>query len=208
MANGKNNDNPVFMSPVGRVSFPHLVEPSDYSGKYEIVLVFSKDADLTQLRQAAQKVVLDKFGKGNVPAGLNNPFRKCSEKPNQYGEVFDPDDIFISFKSQKKRPAVVDRGKQPIADVASELYPGCWARVSTRPYYYDVKGNKGVAFGLNNVQKSHDDDAISGGFSHPDDDFDVMPGGPDDPNAYGDGGDDVFGGTTEDITQDDDSLFM
>jgi hypothetical protein len=44
----------------------------------------------------------------------------------------------------------------------SEVYSGCYARVSINLYPFNVDGNKGIAAGLNNVQKLADGDALSG----------------------------------------------
>ncbi|PWG75044.1 hypothetical protein DF186_14750, partial [Enterococcus hirae] len=46
---------------------------------------------------------------------------------------------------------------------------------SIRPFTYDVSGNRGVAFGLQNVQKLRDGDPL-GGRTKPEDDFEPMPG--------------------------------
>ena len=40
-------------------------------------------------------------------------------------------------------------------------------------FTYDTKGNKGVSFGLNNVQKVKDDEPL-GNFSRAEDDFDEV----------------------------------
>ena len=74
-----------------------------------------------------------------------------------------------------------------------EFYPGCWARVSTNAYAYEQKGNKGVAFGLINIQKLRDDDPLAGSAVKAESDFEPVAGSSEDPDAYS-GDDDVFGG--------------
>ena len=65
---------------------------------------------------------------------------------------------------------VVDKDVQPIVD-STEVYSGCYARVSINAFPYNVQGNKGVSFGLNHVQKIADGDYL-GGRSRAADDFD------------------------------------
>ena len=57
--------------------------------------------------------------------------------------------------SSRQRPQIVDRHLEPITD-PEELYSGCYGRVSLNLYPYDVSGNRGIAAGLNNVQKVAD----------------------------------------------------
>lgn len=56
---------------------------------------------------------------------------------------------------------------------STEVYSGCYARVSINFYAYNVSGNKGIACGLNNVQKLSDGDYL-GGRSRAEDDFQVV----------------------------------
>ncbi|MNV25452.1 hypothetical protein D3C71_1165480 [compost metagenome] len=62
---------------------------------------------------------------------------------------------------------------------STEVYSGCFGRVSLNFYAFDTKGNKGVAAGLNNVQKMSDGDYL-GGRSSAEDDFDELEGDSDD----------------------------
>jgi hypothetical protein len=51
----------------------------------------------------------------------------------------------------KTRPGVVNAMLEVVTD-ADEAYAGRYVKASLTAYTYDVKGNKGVTFGLNNVQ--------------------------------------------------------
>ncbi len=53
-------------------------------------------------------------------------------------------------------PQIVDRSVQPIMD-RSEVYSGCYARVSINFYAFNSNGNRGIACGLGNIQKVRDD---------------------------------------------------
>jgi hypothetical protein len=68
------------------------------------------------------------------------------------------------------RPGVVDAQKNDIID-KSELYSGCYGRVSIMPAAYNVDGNKGIKFYLNNVQKLADGEPLGGSASNAADDF-------------------------------------
>ncbi|WP_230228959.1 ssDNA-binding protein, partial [Allobaculum mucilyticum] len=58
---------------------------------------------------------------------------------------------------------------QPILD-QSEVYSGCYARVSLNFYAFNTNGNKGVACGLGNIQKIKDGPRL-GGRTTANDDF-------------------------------------
>ena len=42
------------------------------------------------------------------------------------------------------------------------VYPGRWCTVSLNCFAYDVNGNKGVSFGLNNIMLLNHDDSLGG----------------------------------------------
>ena len=66
--------------------------------------------------------------------------------------------MFLNANS-KQAPQIVDRQVQPILD-QSEVYSGCYGRVSITFYAYNSNGNKGVAAGLGNVQKLRDGEPL------------------------------------------------
>ena len=53
---------------------------------------------------------------------------------------------------------------------ATEVYSGCYGRLTLNFYAYNANGNKGVAAGLGNVQKLEDGEPL-GGFTRAEDDF-------------------------------------
>lgn len=129
--------------------------------KYSIRAVFMPNEDLSALRQAAQKAVAEKWG-NQSPKTLRNPFRKNSELDNPISGV--PDDAIVVTMSavESRRPGLVGPDLQDIID-ETEIYSGAWFRAEVRAYGYDQAGNRGVAFGLNNVQKLRDDEPLGGG---------------------------------------------
>jgi len=157
------------MTPKFRVSYPKVfkAEVNDLSGKMEfsIVALFKKGEDLANLKKAAEELLVEKLGadKTKWPKGLKSPFRDQAdkEKDGNLPPGHDAGAIFMNLKSQQK-PGVVDQDVQAIID-ESEFYAGCYAQATVRPYYYDQKGNKGVAFGLQNIQKLSDGEPLGGG---------------------------------------------
>ena len=63
----------------------------------------------------------------------------------------------------------MDADRNPILD-ASELYSGIVGRASINFYAYNSNGNRGIACGLNNLQKLADGTPL-GGHSRAEDDF-------------------------------------
>ena len=58
----------------------------------------------------------------------------------------------------------MDAQAQPILDRA-EVYSGCYGRVSLTFFAYNTNGNRGIACGLNNVQKIRDGEPLGGHMS-------------------------------------------
>ena len=177
------------ITPEFRASYVFLFTPQENKqddGKvkkeYTVTAIFPKGADLKPLQAAAMKALSDKYGadQSKWPTNLRSPFRKCKDRwKNEGGKQTIPpgyedgDAVFITLKaSEKYRPGVVDAAVQDIIEPRI-LYSGCYCRASVRPYVYDNKGNKGVSFGLNNVQKLRDGEPL-GGVSRPTDDFEPV----------------------------------
>lgn len=70
---------------------------------------------------------------------------------------------FINANSNE-RPGIVDEALMPIIDT-SEFYSGCYGRASIILYPYETSGSKGIAAGLNNVQKLEDGEKFGGSTS-------------------------------------------
>lgn len=149
----------------GRLSYANIWEPQSINGsepKYSVSLIIPKSdtATLNKIKQAievAKQEAISKFG-GKIPANLKLPLRD--------GDIDRPDDeayqnsYFINCNS-KQKPQVVDSQVQPILD-QTEVYSGCYGRVSVTFYGFNSNGNRGVAAGLGNVQKLRDGDALGG----------------------------------------------
>lgn len=162
------------MTPEFRASFVHVFNAKEnQQGKlrYSLVMLFeTANTDFVEMKRIVKEAIVGKWGtdKTKWPKNLRMPFRDGAEKTyDGYGEGI----IFCSATSVS-RPGLVDDRRQPIIDHA-EFYAGCYARATITAYAYDVKGNKGVSFGLQNIQKLNDGDPFSGKASA-EEDFDAI----------------------------------
>lgn len=165
------------ITPEFRVSFPFVFRPqksleAGKEPKYSITMLFKKGEDLSALKKAAEAVAVEKWGpdKNKWPKNLRTPFRDQGEKEF---DGYEAGAVFCTATS-KQRPGLVDIQVQDIID-ESQMYAGCYARASIRAFAYDQAGNRGVAFGLQNVQKLRDGEPL-GGRSRPQDDFEPIEG--------------------------------
>jgi hypothetical protein len=154
---------------------------------YETDLLFSPDAQKTaeyaRLQQAAASAVQEEW-KGSPPANLRNPFRAAGEKRREKdNSQYYPDAQFAGWKllrvKTKNPPGVVSTkagadGKPLKITDETEIYGGCFVRCTVNPFAYSVKGNAGVSFWLNNVQKLRDGDALGSGGARAEDDFEPV----------------------------------
>ena len=149
-----------------RFSYLHVWEPSaveeGQEKKYSVSLIIPKSdkATLTAVKkaiEAAKEAGKAKFG-GKVPPTLKTPLRD--------GDVDRPEDesyegCFFLNANCKTKPGLVDANCQPILD-QDELYSGCYGRASITFYAFNTSGNKGIACGLNNLQKLKDGESLGG----------------------------------------------
>ncbi|MEJ9220682.1 DUF2815 family protein [Paenibacillus glucanolyticus] len=165
-----------------RLSYTHVFEPQSIDGgdeKYSTAILIPK-SDKETLRKiksavdAAKELGKSKWG-GKIPANCKTPLRDGDEER--------PDDeayaghYFLNASSKNKPGIAKPIGKdsngktkfQEITDT-TEVYSGCYAKVSLNFYPFDAKGNRGVAAGLNNLVKVQDGDFL-GGRSSLNDDF-------------------------------------
>lgn len=86
--------------------------------------------------------------------------------PLRDGDTERPDDEayaghwFLNANSNTA-PGVVDANRESIYDT-SEIYSGVYARVSLTFYAFNSNGNRGIACGLQNIQKVRDGESLGG----------------------------------------------
>lgn len=171
MTNKTNNTKVV--TGIVRLSYEHVWEPASINGsnpKYSVSLIIPKDdvKTIAAINQAVENAIKDgaaKFG-GKIPpkGALKLPLRDGdTERDDEaYRNAY-----FVNANSTTA-PQIVDRAVQPILD-RSEVYSGCYARVSINFYAFNSNGNKGVACGLGNIQKVRDGEPLGGKTSAADD---------------------------------------
>lgn len=175
------------LTPEFRVSYPKVfkAERNDLNGKdeFSLVALFPKGADLSKLKAAAKSACEKKWGTDpkKWPKNLRDPFRKQDdrEKEDDDGNAYLPDGyergaFYLNLKSQK-RPGLVDAKVQDIID-ESDFYGGCYARAQINAFAYEQKGNAGVSFGLNHVQKLRDGDSFGSAVRNASDVFEAVAG--------------------------------
>lgn len=163
-----------------RLSYVHVFEPysqdSDDEGKFSCVLLIPKSdkKTLKKIRDAIDAAT--EAGKnsrfdGKVPNNLATTLHDGDEEGDLERNPEYEGHMYMSVSS-KTRPGIVDRDVNPILD-STEVYSGCYARVSINAFPYNYKGKKGISFGLNHIQKLDDGDFL-GGRSRAEDDFDAV----------------------------------
>lgn len=135
--------------------------------KYNICILISKDDKVTLDRVTKAIAAAKMIGKAKL-ANKNGqiPADAALKLPLRDGDAERPDDpafancFFINANSNRK-PSIVDRDLNPIMD-KSEFYSGCYGRASINFYAFNVS-SKGIAAGLNNLQKLEDGEMLAGG---------------------------------------------
>lgn len=166
------NMNPlkVITGPETRWSYANVWEPKSINGgapKFSVSLIVPKSDTKTVSRlkaaiQAAYEEGAAKL-KGNsrtIPplSAIKNPLRD--------GDTERPDDVayagcyFINANSSTP-PQIVDANCDPIL-TRSEVYSGVYGRASISFYAFNSNGNRGIACGLNNLQKIRDGEPLGG----------------------------------------------
>ena len=108
-------------------------------------------------------------------SGKSVPALSVLKTPLRDGDLERPDDeayansFFLNANSSNK-PGIVDADRNPIFE-QSEVYSGVYGRASINFYAFNTNGNKGIACGLNNLQKISDGEPL-GGMTRAADDFD------------------------------------
>jgi hypothetical protein len=153
-----------------RWSYANIWDPKAIDGgkpKYSVSLIISKDdkATIDKIKAAIQAAYEEGQSKlkGN---GKSVPPLSAIKNPLRDGDIEKPDDeayagsYFVNANSATA-PGVVDADRQPIIE-RSEVYSGVYGRASISFYAFNVNGNKGIACGLNNLQKIRDGEPLGG----------------------------------------------
>lgn len=173
-----NNPTKVITGVNTRWSYVNAWEPKSINGgapKYSVSLIIPKSdtKTLEKIRTAIQAAYEEGQSKlkGN---GRSVPAISALKTPLRDGDAERPDDeayansYFVNANSGTA-PGIVDADRNPILE-RSEVYSGVYGRASINFYTFNSNGNKGIACGLNNLQKIRDGEPL-GGKSRAEDDF-------------------------------------
>lgn len=179
MTNVKNaNPMMVITGTNTRWSYANVWEPKSINGgtpKYSVSLIIPKSDIKTIAKIQAAIEAAYKEGEAKLKGnGRSVPALSVLKTPLRDGDTERPDDeayadaYFINANSASAS-GIVDADRQPIID-RSEVYSGVYGRASINFYAFNSNGNKGIACGLNNLQKIKDGEPL-GGKSRAEDDF-------------------------------------
>lgn len=165
------------ITPTALLSYPWLDKPQPLAKdakpgtkeKYSATLIFPAGTDINALRKAALAVAEAKWpgkvqemieaSKKSIAAGgpmtFRLPFRSDAKPGYPDGCTFincrgntAPGLVYAHAAPGKTTPEPV-----PADKVKEVFYPGAKVRGSVTAFAYDNSGNKGISFGLNNLQK-------------------------------------------------------
>ena len=172
---------PKFTTGKVRLSYVHLFEPwalnEDDDKKFSAVLLIPKSDKATLAKfEEAKNLALEegksRFGTGWGKKGVKYTLRDGDQEADLDTNPEYEGHMYVSV-SNSRRPGVVDRNVQPILD-STEVYSGCYARVSLECFpYKHQQGGDGISFSLGNVQKLADGERFDGSTSA-EQDFDAV----------------------------------
>lgn len=161
-----------------RWSYANVWEAKSINGgapKYSVSLIIPKsDTKTIEKIKAAIQAAYEEGESKLKGNGKTVPALSVLNTPLRDGDLERPDDeayansYFVNANSGTA-PGIVDADRQPIID-HSEVYSGVYGRASINFYAFNSNGNKGIACGLNNLQKMRDGEPL-GGKSRAEDDF-------------------------------------
>lgn len=174
MSNNTNkvNSNPmkVITGPETRWSYANVWEAKSINGgapKFSISLIIPKSDTLTVAKIKAAIEAAYHEGEAKLKGNSKSvPPLASIKTPLRDGDIERPDDqaytntYFINANSATA-PGIVDVDRNIILN-RSEVYSGVYGRASINFYAFNSNGNKGIACGLNNLQKVRDGEPLGG----------------------------------------------
>ena len=172
------NPTKVITGPNTTFSYLNCWDPKAIQGgtpKFSVSLIIPKsDVKTIEKIKAAIQAAYEEGQSKLKGNGKSVPALSTLKTPLRDGDLERPDDeayknsYFINANSGTA-PGIVDADRNHIID-RSEMYSGVKGRASINLYAYNVNGNRGIACGLNNLQKISDGTPL-GGKSRAEDDF-------------------------------------
>ncbi len=161
-----------------RWSYANVWDAKSINGgapKYSVSLIIPKSDTKTIAKIQAAIEAAYKEGEAKLKGnGKSVPALSVLKTPLRDGDAERPDDeayknAYFVNANATSAPGIVDADLNPILN-RSEVYSGVYGRASITFYAFNSSGNKGIACGLNNLQKIRDGEPL-GGKSTAADDF-------------------------------------
>lgn len=166
-------------TPVAIASFPKLFQPDAFEGqepKYSVMLGFTPDTDLSEIKKAAAAVAKKKWGDQAKAILSDGIFRDhdAEVKKGKKSKGFPEGTLFFNARSKTQPPVfarkAADDGRPVLISEAEgttrgnprEIYGGVKVRAIVSVYAYDTAGNRGIGFGLEGVQRWEDGPRLDG----------------------------------------------
>ena len=173
MANtvNKNAVNPTkIVTGVCRLSYANIWQAKSINGgapKFSTSVLIPKSDTKTVAKVKAAIQAAYEEGESKLKGNSKSvPTLASLKTPLRDGDIERPDDAayaghwFLNANSNTA-PGVVDANREPIYET-SEIYSGVYARVSLSFYVFNSNGNRGIACGLQNIQKVRDGESLGG----------------------------------------------
>ncbi len=164
------NTTKVITGPNTRWSYANVWEARSINGsapKYSVSLIIPKSDTVTvQKINAAIKLAYEEGLRKLKASGRTVPPFSAIKNPLRDGDTERPDDPvyancwFVNANSATA-PGIVDEQCNPILN-RNDVYSGVYGRASITFYAFNSNGNRGIACGLNNLQKIRDGDPLGG----------------------------------------------
>ncbi len=168
--NKVSNPMKVITGPDTRWSYANVWEAKSINGgtpKFSVSLIIPKSDTKTVAKVKAAIEAAYHEGESKLKGnGKSMPPMAALKTPLRDGDSERPDDdaytnaYFINANATTA-PGIVDADRNPIL-TRSEVYSGVYGRASISFYAFNSNGNKGIACGLNNLQKVRDGEPLGG----------------------------------------------
>lgn len=164
------NPTKVITGPNTTFSYLNCWDPKAIQGgtpKFSVSLIIPKsDVKTIEKIKAAIQAAYEEGQSKLKGNGKSVPPLTAIKTPLRDGDTERPDDpayagCYFVNANATSAPGIVDVDRNPIL-TRSEVYSGVYGRASITFYAFNSSGNRGIACGLNNLQKVRDGEPLGG----------------------------------------------